>query len=41
MDPVVDVEVELDVERQVDLLIQIASDPYRYVNHYIGWCQFW
>ncbi|OHT11231.1 PIKK family atypical protein kinase [Tritrichomonas foetus] len=36
-----DNEVELNVEEQVDKLIQIASDPYRYVLHYIGWCQFW
>jgi phosphatidylinositol kinase/protein kinase (PI-3 family) len=33
--------VERNVETQVNLLLQIASDPYRYVNHYIGWCQFW
>ena len=32
---------ELNVEEQVDRLIKIASDPYRYVQHYIGWCQFW
>ena len=32
---------ELKVEEQVDKLIKIASDPYRYVLHYIGWCQFW
>lgn len=32
---------ELNVEEQVDRLIKIASDPYRYVLHYIGWCQFW
>ncbi|OHS99482.1 PIKK family atypical protein kinase [Tritrichomonas foetus] len=31
----------LNVEEQVDKLIKIASDPYRYVLHYIGWCQFW
>jgi phosphatidylinositol kinase/protein kinase (PI-3 family) len=33
--------VERNVENQVHLLLQIASDPYRYVNHYFGWCQFW
>jgi phosphatidylinositol kinase/protein kinase (PI-3 family) len=33
--------VERNVESQVNLLLQIASDPYRYVNHYMGWCQFW
>ena len=32
---------EMTVETQVDKLIAIAADPYRYVNHYIGWCQFW
>jgi phosphatidylinositol kinase/protein kinase (PI-3 family) len=40
-DPVEGNVEELDVERQVSLLIQIAGDPYKYVNHYIGWCQFW
>jgi phosphatidylinositol kinase/protein kinase (PI-3 family) len=42
-DPVVHgVETEeRTVEDQVNSLIQIAADPYRYVNHYIGWCQFW
>lgn len=32
---------ELTVEQQVDDLIRIASDPYRYVQHYFGWCPFW
>ena len=42
-DPVPDQEEpeEMNVETQVDRLIRIASDPYRYVNHYFGWCQFW
>lgn len=38
---VFDEEKELSVEDQVGDLIKIASDPYRYVMHYIGWCQFW
>jgi phosphatidylinositol kinase/protein kinase (PI-3 family) len=32
---------EKTVEDQVDLLIQIAADPVRYVNHFCGWCPFW
>lgn len=32
---------ELTIEEQVNNLIEIASDPSRYVLHYIGWCQFW
>lgn len=32
---------EMDVESQVDALISEASDPSRYVRHYIGWCPFW
>jgi phosphatidylinositol kinase/protein kinase (PI-3 family) len=34
-------QIERSPEAQVNLLIQMAADPYRYVNHYIGWCQFW
>jgi phosphatidylinositol kinase/protein kinase (PI-3 family) len=33
--------VERTVEDQVNLLIGIAADPFRYVNHYCGWCPFW
>ena len=40
-EPETDVAEEMSVETQVDKLIAIAADPYRYVNHYIGWCQFW
>ncbi|KAH0792269.1 PIKK family atypical protein kinase [Histomonas meleagridis] len=42
-DPIIDgnEQVELNPERQVDELIKVASDPYMYVNHFSGWCQFW
>jgi phosphatidylinositol kinase/protein kinase (PI-3 family) len=42
-DPVVYGEelAERTVEDQVNLLIQIAADRYRYVNHYCGWCALW
>ena len=32
---------EMDVESHVDALVKEASDPSRYVRHYIGWCPFW
>ena len=34
-------EFELDVPKQVDWLLSIASDPKEYIKHYVGWCPFW
>ncbi|OHT01329.1 PIKK family atypical protein kinase [Tritrichomonas foetus] len=34
-------QVELDVSKQVDSLINIAKDPNNYMQHYLGWCPFW
>ena len=31
----------LDVNKQVEKLINIATDPHEYIRHYFGWCPFW
>jgi phosphatidylinositol kinase/protein kinase (PI-3 family) len=36
-----DPSVELDVEKQVDTLIKVATDAREYCRHYVGWCPFW
>lgn len=33
--------IDLDVSKQVDTLIRIASDPHEYSRHFMGWCPFW
>jgi phosphatidylinositol kinase/protein kinase (PI-3 family) len=34
-------ETELDAQRQADILIRVAADPYEYARHFSGWCPFW
>jgi len=40
-DPICDNVKELNAVEQVDMLIQIATDPFQYTKHFLGWCPFW
>ena len=34
-------EEPISVTKQVDILIEVASNPFNYIRHYPGWCPFW